>query len=186
MTTKLFLTTLIFVISFNAIHGQRGKHPKINNLKGALLVVKNDKFNERFSAEVNIAKIFSPFQMPMLLSVNLIKENAALSELNSPKVQGEMAGKNINSVIVVSVRGYDTRFKSRTKIPNTLEEILEEGNLYPVTQDDISSVTIEFIQYVGGKFNGYHIMRIGSASDKQKVYKKMQKKLNRLIPSWRL
>ncbi len=186
MTTRILLITSFFVLSFGVLFGQRSKHPKINNLKGALLVVKNDKFNERFSAEVNIAKIFSPFQMPMLLSVNLIKENASLSELNTAKVQGEMAAKNINSVLVVSVRGYDTRFKPRTKIPLTLEEMLEEGNLYPVTQDDISSVTIEFIQYVGGKFNGYHIMRLGSASDKQKVYKKMQKKLNRAIPSWRV
>jgi len=186
MTTRILLTTLLLVFSFNFVNAKSANHPKINNLKGALLVVKNDKFNERFSAEVNVAKIFSPFQMPMLLSVNLIKENAPLTELASSKVQGEMAAKNINSVLIVSVRGYDNRFKPRTKIPETLIEMLEEGNLMPITQDDISSVTIEFFQYVGGKFHGYHMMRVGSASNKQKVYKKMQKKLNRMIPSWRV
>jgi hypothetical protein len=95
-----------------------------------------------------------------------------------------MNAKNINSVLVVSIRGFDQRFKPRTKMPATLEEVLEEGNLYPLSQEEATTVTIEFIQFVNGKFNGYHMMRVGNASEKNKVYTKIQKKLNRQMTKW--
>lgn len=178
--TLVFLAILSNQIGF----AQKSKHPKINNLKGALVLVKNDKFQERFSIEANLGKIFSTYGMPILLSVNLIKEGASLSELAETKIQAEMNSRNINSVLVISVRGFDTRFKPRTKIPETLEEMLKEGNLNPISMDDASSVTIEFFQYINGKFHGYHIQRFGGAGSRAKVYTKIQKRLDKLVPRW--
>jgi hypothetical protein len=176
----IFFTVLSYQINF----AQKSKHPKISNLKGALILVKNDKFQERFSIEANLGKIFSTYGMPILLSVNLIKEGASLSDLEETKIQAEMNSRNINSVLVISVRGFDTRFRPRTKIPETLKEMLNEGNLNPISMDDASSVTLEFFQYINGKFHGYHIQRIGGAGSKTKVYKKIQRKLDKLVPSW--
>jgi hypothetical protein len=181
-TTSILITLCVFLTS-SAI-AQKVKHPKINNLKGALILVKNDKPQERFSMEANLGKLFSSYGMPILLSVNLIKEGASLSELAETKIQAEMNARNINSVLVISVRGFDTRFKPRTKIPATLEEMLKEGNLNPISVDEASSVTIEFFQYVNGKFYGYHMQRLGGASSRPKVYSRLQKRLDKLVPRW--
>jgi hypothetical protein len=181
---KLFFTAICLVLSVGILNAKKVKQPKISGITGALLVVQNDKFDNRFSAEVNMGKIFSLLRVPLLLSVNLIKEGNPLTEIASQRVNGEMAAKGINTVLIVSVRGYDTRFKPRTIIPETLEEMLKEGNLYPLVQNEVASVTIEFFQYVGGVFKGYEMMRIGGASDKQKLYKRLQKRLERRIPRW--
>ncbi len=163
---------------------QKVSHPKISNLKGALILVKNDKPEERFSMESNFGKIFSTYGMPILLSINLIKERAPLSELGESKIQSELNARNINSVLVISVRGFDTRFKPRTKIPQTLGEMLQEGNLNPISKEEVSSVTVEFFQYVNGKFSGYHMQRVGGAASKTKVYTRLQKRLDKLVPNW--
>jgi hypothetical protein len=181
---KTIFTLIGILIFSSAVHAQKVKQPKINNLKGALILVKNDKPQERFSIEANLGKLFGGYGMPILLSINLIKEGAPLSELGETKIQAEMNARNINSVLVVSVRGFDTRFKPRTKIPQTLAEMLQEGNLNPISTDEASSVTIEFFQYVNGKFNGYHIQRLGGASSRSKVYNKLQKRLDKLVPRW--
>jgi hypothetical protein len=179
--------SLVFLLSIATISNawaQKVKHPPINNLKGAMLLVKNDDAKERFSVEANMGKILATYNMPLLLSINMINQGAPLKELAGARVQNEMSARGINSVLVVSIRGFDQRFKPRTKIPERLEEMLEEGNLYPISQEDATTVTIEFIQYVGGNFNGYHMMRLGNASNKTKIYNKMLKKLNRLMPKW--
>jgi len=184
MNKSIVILSLLSIFVFDGF-SQKVKHPPINNLKGVMLLVKNDNAQERFSIEANLGKIFAQFNMPILLSINLIKQGAPLTELSDPKIQGEMNSKGINSVVVVSIRGFDARFKPRTKMPATLDEMLQEGNLYPISQEEATTVTIELIQFVNGKFNGYHMMRISSASDKTKVYSKIQKKLNRLMPKWR-
>jgi hypothetical protein len=184
MTRVTFIIFLAFS-TLNSAWSQKVKHPPINNMQGAMLLVKNDNAQERFSVEANLGKILATYNMPLLLSINVINQGAPLKELAGARAQNEMSARGINSVLVVSIRGFDQRFKPRTKIPATLEEMLEEGNLYPISQEEATTVTIEFIQYVGGKFNGYHMMRIGSASNKSKVYTRIQKKLNRLVPKWR-
>ena len=183
------ITTTIFsflIISMFGAFSQKVKQPKINNLKGAMILVQNDKPQERFSMEANLGKLFTSYGMPILLSINLIKEGAPLTELGETKIQAELNARNINSVLIISVRGFDTRFKPRTKIPQTLEEMLKEGNANPITTEEAASVTIEFFQYVNGKFNGYHMLRLGGASSRSKVYTKLQKKLDRLMPKWKI
>jgi hypothetical protein len=182
--TRFTITLLLTFSTLSIAWSQKVKHPPINNLKGVMLLVKNDNAQERFSVEANLGKIFATFNMPLLLSINMIKQGESLKELASARVQNEMNAKNINSVLVVSIRGFDQRFKPRTKMPATLEEVLEEGNLYPLSQEEATTVTIEFIQFVNGKFNGYHMMRVGNASEKNKVYTKIQKKLNRQMTKW--
>lgn len=179
----LFIIATLSLFSFSTV-AQKVKHPKISNLKGALILVKNDKPEDRFSIESNMGKMFANYGMPILLSINLIKERAPMSELGETKIQAEMNSRNINSVLVISVRGFDTRFKPRTKIPETLAEMLQEGNLNPISREEATSVTIEFFQYVNGKFNGYHIQRLGGAGSKSKVYSRLQKRLDKLVPAW--
>lgn len=182
---KTILTIFsVLLLSTGTVFAKKVKHPKINNLKGALILVKNDKPQERFSMEANIGKLFSGYGMPILLSVNLIKEGAPLTELAETKIQGEMNARNINSVLVISVRGFDTRFKPRTKIPEKLADMLAEGNLNPISMEEASSVTIEFFQYINGKFHGYHMQRLGGANSRSKIYNRLQKRLDKLVPRW--
>ncbi len=184
--TKITVALFLTFATLTSLWSQKVKHPPINNMKGVMILVKNDNAQERFSVEANLGKIFATYNMPLLLSINMINQGASLKELADPRIQNEMNSKNINSVLVVTIRGFDQRFKPRTKIPGTLAEILEEGNLYPLSQEDATTVTVEFIQYINGKFNGYHMMRIGNASNKSKVYAKLQKKLDRQMKKWRL
>ena len=180
------ILSILFLALLTPGLAQKVKQPKISKLKGAMILVKNDKPQERFSMEANLGKLFSVYKMPILLSVNLIKEGAPLIELADERVQKEMNAKGINSVLVISVRGFDTRFSARTKIPQTLAEMLQEGNLNPITAEEATTVTIEFFQYIDGKFVGYHIQRVGGAATKTKVYQRLQKRLDKLVPKWQM
>jgi len=113
--TRVTLIIFLAFLALNSAWSQKVKHPPINNMKGAMLLVKNDNAQERFSVEANLGKILATYNMPLLLSINLINQGAPLKELAGARVQNEMSARGINSVIVVSIRGFDQRFKPRLK-----------------------------------------------------------------------
>src|SRR5690554_7727620 len=54
--------------------------------------------------------------------------------------------KGIDTYLLVSVRGYNNRFKPSTKI-NDFEEEIKAGHLYPLYRESASNVTFTFTFY---------------------------------------
>jgi hypothetical protein len=173
---SVFFTTGLFA--------QKTKPPVIKGVNGVLLVGKIDKPDDRYAIEVNLTKFLSQLNMKVAPSLNYSKIGSSVDDLNSDSVTRILKYNGFNGYLLVSVRGFDRKFKPRKFFPETLEEALEEGHLYPVYQDDISSITFEFLYYEEGKFVGYEMIKIGNVKSRSDVFEKLQKKLAKRIPSW--
>jgi hypothetical protein len=173
---SVFLTTGFFA--------QKNKPPMIKGVNGVLLVGKIDKPDDRYAIEVNLTKFLSQLNLKLAPSLNYSKVGSSVEDLNSDSLNTVLKSKGLNGFLLVSVRGFDRKFKPRQFFPETLAEALEEGHLYPVYQEDLSSITFEFLYYEDGKFVGYEMIKIGNVKSRSDVFEKLQKKLAKRIPSW--
>jgi len=181
---KYFSLTLISLIVTTTLMAQKGKYPPITGLKGILIVGKIDKPDDRYSVEVNITKFLAQFGAKVLPSLNYSKVGASSESLSSDSLNNLLKEKGINGFLLVSVRGFDRKFKPRTSFPTSLTEALEEGHLYPVYQEEISSITFEFLYYEDGKFIGYDILRLTGVGNRGQVFEKLQKKIAKRLDKW--
>jgi hypothetical protein len=76
--------------------------------------------------------------------------------LASDSIQQKLKGKGIDTYVLVSVRGYDKRYKG-AQSEDSLKTILSLGHLFPIYRDEVVSVTFEFMFYRNGKFVGTDI-----------------------------
>jgi hypothetical protein len=176
-----FICTLLLSLTLFA---QKGKYPPITGLKGMLLVGKIDKPDDRYAVEVNLTKFLAQFGAKVLPSLNYSKVGASTESLSSDSLNAALKEKGISGFILISVRGFDRKFKPRVTFPENLSDALDEGHLYPVYQEEISSVTFEFLYYEDGKFIGYDIIRVAGVSNRGQVFEKLQKKLEKRLAKW--
>jgi len=95
-----------------------------------------------------------------------------------------LKGKGINTLMLVSVRGFDNRFRPSTG-NMTLAEDLAADNLFPIYKEDIVSVTFEFHFYREGKLVYTDLLKIGGINSRDKVLRKFRKKLaKKVIKDW--
>ena len=165
--------------------GQKTKTPEIRGVEGLLIVGKIDKPEDRYAIEVNLTKFLNQNGMKVFPSLNFSKVGNSVEDLSSDSLQRITKEKGIKGFLLVSVRGFDRTFKPREHFPLTLTDALEEGHLYPVFQEDISSITFEFLYYEDGKFIGYDIIKLTGTSTRTQVFEKLQKKLGKRMEKWR-
>jgi hypothetical protein len=175
------LVALFFSVTLVA---QKGKTPSISGVNGLLLVGKIDKPDDRYAVEVNLTKFMAQFGMKILPSLNYSKVGASTETLKTDSLNTVLRERGINGFMLVSVRGFDRKFKPRITFPQTLEEALEEGHLYPVYQEEVTSVTFEFLYYENGKFIGYDIIRVTGVGNRGQVFEKLQKKMAKRVDKW--
>src|SRR3989338_6785433 len=154
------LILLIAVIGLGSISNAQTDSLHLTN---ALVVSHMDNQEDRYSLEVAISEILTPNQM---------KNADSLTQI--------LAAKGINTLMLVSIRGYDKRFK-RSEKKLTLAEDLSAANLFSLYKDDIVSVTLEFHFYRNGKLVGSDLLKIGAISSREGVMKKLRKKLPKRI-----
>jgi hypothetical protein len=96
-----------------------------------------------------------------------------------------LQAKGINTLMLVSVRGFDSRFKpSSGKM--TLADDLDADNLFPIYKEDISSVTFEFHFYREGNLVYTDMLRVAGVSSRDKLVKKLHKKLEKkVVSNWK-
>jgi len=176
----LFLTIFISISSI----AQKSKYPPIKGVEGLLIIGKIDKPEDRYAIEVNTTKFLAQFGMKVLPSLNFSKVGSSVEDLGSDSIQAVIKSKGVKGYLLISVRGFDRTFKPREHFPQTLEDALDEGHLYPVFQEDISSITFEFLYYEEGKFVGYDIVKLKGTSTRAQVFEKLQKKLGKSVPKW--
>lgn len=154
------------------------------NLRNALVVSNIDNQEDRFTLEVAISEMLSAQGIKNGVSLNMIKQGGDPQILMTDSLSAALNAKGINTLMLVSIRGYDKRFRPTEK-QYSLAEDLSSSNLFTLYKDDIVSVTLEFHFYRGGKLVGSDLLKIGSISSREGVMKKLRKKLpKRISKSW--
>jgi hypothetical protein len=174
----LFYIGLFLVASFS-IKAQGFK------LTNAVLVAQLDRPEDKFTAEINLAEIFANCGVNVVPSSNLLKQGAPLTVLVSDSIKSILTEKQMDTYILVNVRGYDRQFRLSTKIGSLSEELVT-GHLFPLFRDEITSITFEFNFFRNEKLIHTELLRLKNVSTKEKVIQKLHKKLPKLIHRWKL
>lgn len=175
MKIKISLILLVLGVQLSAF-GQL----KNLDLKNVLVVAQLDKPEDRFTLEVNLTEILSEQGIKTLASLNVLKQGSDMLMLASDSIAAVLKSKGIDTYMLVSVRGYDTRFKPSVN-HNDLKTELVTGHLFPLYREEIISVTLEFNFYRNGQFVAYDILKLPGTSSRDEVIKKLHKKLPKRI-----
>jgi hypothetical protein len=154
-------------------------------LTNGLIVGQLDRPEEKFSLEINLAELFAEEGVQVIPSLNMLKQGQATAALATDSVNNILKMKNIDTYILISVRGFDKKFKPSTHF-GTLAEELASSHLFPLYRDEIISVTFEITIYRNGKVVSNELLRLKNVDSKDKVMKKLRKKLPKLIAKWKL
>lgn len=154
------------------------------NLKNAVLVAQLDRSEDKFTSEINLAEIFTDCGINVVPSLNLLKQGAPLSVLVSDSVKLILKEKQIDTYILVNVRGYDRQFKLSSKL-GTLDQELNVAHMFPLFRDEITSITFEFNFFRDNKLVHTELLRLKNIPSKEKLIQKLHKKLPKLINRWK-
>ena len=154
---------------------------KLNN---AVLVAQLDRAEDKFTAEINLAEIFAECGVNVVPSLNLLKQGAPLSILVSDSVKRLLIEKQLDTYLLINVRGYDRQFRVSSKIGSLTEE-LNIAHMFPLFRDEITSITFEFNFFRNDKLFHTELLLLKNVSTKEKLIQKLHKKLPKLINHWK-
>jgi hypothetical protein len=176
---KKQIILLIILMAVNVSFGQK-KKPTPLHLTNALVVGQMDKPEDRYSIEINLAEMLSSRGVTTSPSLNVIKMGSDSQELASDSIKNVVKAKGIDTYVLVSVRGYDRRFKVSEK-QDDLKGALSIGSLFELYRSDIVSVSFEFKFFRNGEFVYGDIVKCGNVSDRETVLKRFRKKVGKRI-----
>lgn len=172
----LFLSTCLLAFS-------QAKFPPLK-LNNALIVSHLDKESDQFSLEIAVSDVLSKTKIKNTVSLNVLKAGGDPQVLMTDSLTQLLKAKGINTLMLVSVRGFDNRFRPSSG-NMTLAEDLAADNLFPIYKEDIVSVTFEFHFYREGKLVYTDLLKIGGINSRDKVLKKLRKKLEKkVVKDW--
>jgi hypothetical protein len=172
---SLILVLLISTLSY----GQKGKL----NLTNALIVGQMDKEDERFMLEIALTEFFADMNVKAVPSINVLKQGARPEDLINPEMRAAVKAKGLDTYMLVSVRGYDSRFKKTNK-NDSLDVALDYGTLFSLYRAEATSVTFEFFIFRNDVMVKTDLVRCGNISSKETVLKRLKKKLARRVKKW--
>lgn len=177
---KIYLSLIIasFFIS-NSFFAQNKKSEEFK-LDNVLVVAQQDKQEDRYSLEVSLMQLFNSYNLKTKASLNVIKQGGSPKILLNDSVQKSLKNEGIDTYMLISVRGYDKRFKPSENI-KTLEEELEAGHLFPLYRESATSVTFSIIFYQNGEPVHYELIKTGSVGSKDAVLKKLMRKVEKSL-----
>ena len=179
-------TTLIILLLFvaNVSVAQKKKDFKLG-LTNAVIIGQMDNSADRYSVEINMTDLFTRNGVKATASLNMMKLGSDSQQLASDSVATQSKGKGFDTFVLISDRGYDKRFKANTSNEDFLTA-LGRANLFQLHQPDIVSVTFEFKFYRRGKLVHNETIKCGNAGTRDKVLKKLRKKVGKkLVKSWK-
>lgn len=150
------------------------------NLTNVVVIGQMDDVSDRYSVEINLTELFSSNGVKAKASLNLMKQGEDPVVLLSDSVSNLLAAEGFDTFVLVSVRGYDKRFK-KSEVRDNFETSLDRGNLFSIYKDGIVSVTFEFKFFRNGELVGGDIVKCGNAGSREKVLGKLRKKTSKLI-----
>lgn len=173
---SLIITSLLLSTSITA-QNEESEEFKLDNV---LVVAQQDKQEDRYSLEVGLIQLFNVYNIKTKASLNVIKQGGSPKILLNDSVQKSLKNEGIDTYMLISVRGYDKRFKPSENI-KSLEEELEAGHLFPLYRESATSVTFSIIFYKNGEPVHYELIRTGTVGSKDAVMKKLLKKVDRAL-----
>ena len=173
------LILLLFTINSSCIvYSQKNKQDIV------LVIGQFDRPDERYAVEVTLTELFSKNGLMAIPSLNILKQGSDPSVLASDSLQKMLLKKNINTYLVINVRGYDRRFKP-SEIEVSLNEMLGRTSIYHIYREEATSVSLEFTFFKENKVVFRDILRCGNISDRDSVIKRIRKKLpKRMARKW--
>jgi len=175
----LFAAVLFFTTS--TVIGQQIVPFQLTN---AFIVAQLDRPEEKFSLEINLAELFSEQGVNVFPSLNILKQGQNPTVLASDSVISILKNKQLDTYVLVSVRGYDRNYRKKSNLTSLVEE-LSSSHLFPLYRDDIVSLTIEFLFYQNGNQVYSDLLKIKNINNKDSVLKKLHKKLPKMIQHWK-
>ncbi|HIP32031.1 MAG TPA: hypothetical protein EYG86_04660 [Crocinitomicaceae bacterium] len=155
------------------------------NLTNALVVAQLDNPEDRYSLEINLTELLVSRGVKAEPSLNYMKFGEDSQVLGSDSIMNLMKQKGIGTYCLVSVRGYDKRFK-KTKRRENLMVALSVGSLFDLYRQDIVSISFEFKFYREGQFVYTDIVKCGNVGDRATVLKRFRKKTGkRILKKWK-
>src|SRR5690606_12857445 len=109
MKYLLYLVLLGLVLP---VMGQKSPVP-IKGVESLLIIGKIDKPDDRYAVEVNLTKFFAQFGMNVKPSLNYSKVGNSVDDLGSDSLNQVLKTKGIKGYLLISVRGFDRKFKPR-------------------------------------------------------------------------
>jgi hypothetical protein len=174
------IVAIIFLTTFSVI----GQQTAPFQLTNAFIVAQLDRPEEKFSLEINLAELFSEQGVNVFPSLNILKQGQNPTVLASDSVTSILKNKQLDTYVLVSVRGYDRNYRKKSKQTSLVEE-LSSSHLFPIYRDDIVSLTFEFLFYQNGTQVYSDLLKIKNINNKDSVLKKLHKKLPKLIHKWK-
>jgi hypothetical protein len=174
---QFILIALLFFTSFSFAQKEK------LHLTNALIVGQMDKEDERFMLEIALTEFFAENKVKAVPSINVLKQGAKPEELATPEMKLEVAAKGLDTYMLVSVRGYDSRFRKTNK-NDSLSIALDYGTLFSLYRAEATSVTFEFFIYRNDVMVKSALIRCGNVSSKETVLKRLKKKLARKYKKW--
>lgn len=178
--------TLIILVLFvaNISFGQVAENAELN-LKNAVVIGQMDNSADRYSIEINLTEMLSSRGVKALASLNLMKLGSDSQQLASDSVAEKAKKDGFDTFVLVSVRGYDKRFKPSTTTEDFITS-LGRANIFGLYQQDVVSVSFEFKFFRDGKLVYVDIVKCGNAGSREKVIKKFRKKVGkRILKEWK-
>jgi hypothetical protein len=177
---RVFLT-ILFVVSTAGYFAQLSEL----HLTNALVVGQLDKPEDRYTVEINLTEMLTNAGIKAVPSLNMMKLGSDASMLATDSIQRLVAAKGIDTYVIVSVRGFDRRFKPSLR-KDDLNTALGAGSLFPIYREEVVSVSFEFLFYRKGQFVASDIVKCGNVSERDTVIKRFRKKLaKRIVKKWK-
>jgi len=151
-------------------------------LKNAVVIGQLDNTEDRYSLEINLTELLTSRGVKTVPSLNIMKMGSDSQLLASDSMAQLLKAKGIDTYVLVSVRGYDRKFKPTTS-RDSLFKALELGSLFNLYQVDIVSVSFEFKFYRNGEFIMSDIVKCANVSDRETVLKRFRIKVGKRISS---
>jgi len=177
---RVFLA-IIFVVSSAGYFAQLTDL----HLKNALVVGQLDKPEDRYTVEINLTEMLTNAGIKAIPSLNMMKLGSDASLLATDSIQRLVAAKGIDTYVIVSVRGFDRRFKPSIR-KDDLNTALGAGSLFPIYREEVVSVSFEFLFYRNGQFVASDMVKCGNVSERDTVIKRFRKKVTkRIVKKWK-
>jgi hypothetical protein len=152
-------------------------------LSNALIVGLMDKEDERFMLEIALTEFFASEGVKAVPSLNILKQGSDPSLLATDSMRAVVKEKGLDTYMLASVRGYDSRFKKSEK-NDAMPVALDYGTLFSLFREEATSVTFEFFIYRNDVLVKTALVRCGNVSSKETVLKRLKKKLARKYKKW--
>jgi hypothetical protein len=173
--------TLLFTLFLSAFGLAQNTPFKLTN---AVVVAQQDKPEDRYSLEVNILQLLNNYGVKTKASLNLVKQGGSPQILSSDSIQKALTVEGFDTFMLISVRGYDKKFKPSEKLLKMPEE-LDAGHLFSMYRESASSVTFTITFYQNNIPVHYELIRTGNIGSREAVIKKLMKRMEkRLQKAW--